>query len=74
MGEGDELRLGVLETPAMAYSRELLTYWLATSEQGAELCAEYEDMRQSFGATGMLATRAGRDLTIAIGDDLYGVP
>jgi hypothetical protein len=55
----------------MAYSRELLTYWLAASEDGAELLALYEDMRQSFGAISMLTTQVGRDLTMDVLDDLY---
>jgi hypothetical protein len=66
-----ELSLGVRETPAMAYSRELLTLWLATSDQGPELWAELEDARQGFDAVAMLCTTAGRDLIDAVVSDLY---
>ena len=66
-----EWELRPYESEAQRYSRELLTPWLATCDQGAELWAEYEDTRQSFGVTGMLRTKAGRDLTMRLLDDLY---
>ncbi len=67
-----ELSLGVRETPAMAYSRELLTYWLATSDQGAERWLHLEDACQAEGGiVGTVRTKAGRDLIDAVVSDLY---
>jgi hypothetical protein len=67
-----ELSLGVRETPAMALSRELVTYWLATSDQGAELWLDLDDACQRHGGIiGMTRTTAGRDLIDAVVSDLY---
>jgi len=66
-----ERELRPYESPEQRLDRAIRTHWLATSEDGASLLVDFEDMRQSHGATGMLATQAGRDLTTALLDDLY---
>lgn len=56
----------------MALSRELVTYWLASSDQGAELWLDLDDACQRHGSImGMVRTRAGRDLIDAVVSDLY---
>ena len=67
-----ERSLGMRETPAMTYSRELLTLWLATSEHGAELLMDREDASHAPGGiVVMLRAKAGRDLINAIVTDFY---
>jgi hypothetical protein len=67
-----ELSLGVRETPAMALSREMLTSWLATSDQGAELWLDLDDACQPHGGImALVRTGAGRDLIDAVVSDLY---
>lgn len=66
-----ERELQPYETDAQRYSKALKAHWLATSPEAAELVAEYEDVRQSYGAIGMLAYEAGQELITAMLDDLY---
>lgn len=67
-----ERELQPYESQVQRYSRELVTYWLATSDQGAELWLDLEDARQAHGGImPLVRTKAGRDLIDAVVSDLF---
>lgn len=67
-----ELSLGVRETPEMILSREMLTSWLASSDQGAGLWLDLDDACQAHGSImGVVRTKAGRALIDAVVTDLF---
>lgn len=67
-----ELLLGVRETPEMILSREMLTYWLATSEHGADLYIEITDACEARGGImSMVRTQVGRAMIDRVMTDMY---
>jgi hypothetical protein len=67
-----ERELQPYESAAQRQSREMATYWLATSERGAELLIDLEDACQRHGSIlALTRSQAGRDLIDATVSDLY---
>lgn len=72
--EQAELRVRVHETPQERQSRELLTRWLAESDDGAERWLEYGEMVATTLCAGdVLNYEHGRNMILSIVESLFAL-